>query len=136
MDKKTTFGHWRRVAPYTDFKMRKFSRPFSVGGVTTPETLNELTIGQLIDLSGISDFDGMRVDMNYMLCCPSVHAVVQKEELIMGMGGDIRARSEGFPQDKADLLAKWVALHRNEIMENHQRANDGRPMRWIPPLNE
>lgn len=59
MDKKTTFGHWRRVAPYTDFKMRKFSRPFSVGGVTTPETLNELTIGQLIDLSGISDFDGM-----------------------------------------------------------------------------
>lgn len=84
----------------------------------------------------VSDFDGMRVDMNYILCCPSVHAVVQKEELIMGMGGDIRARSEGFPQDKADLLAKWVALHRNEIMENHQRANDGRPMRWIPPLNE
>lgn len=55
MDNKTTFGYWVRVAPFTDFEMGKFSRPMFVGGKETPKDLNELTIGQLIDLSGLSD---------------------------------------------------------------------------------
>lgn len=53
MDIKTTFRHWLLIAPYTDFKMQKFTRPLSVAGVDTPENLNDLTIGQLIELSTI-----------------------------------------------------------------------------------
>jgi len=56
MDKDTTFGYWVRVAPFSDFKLEgDFSRPAFVGSVPTPENLNQLTIGQLIDLSSLGD---------------------------------------------------------------------------------
>lgn len=55
MDINTTFGYWVRVAPLTGFKIEKFSRPAYVGGKETPKDLNDLTIGQLIELSGLSD---------------------------------------------------------------------------------
>ena len=51
MTEKTTFREWLAIVPYTDFQMRKFSRPYKVGKHVTPETLNDLTIGQLIELS-------------------------------------------------------------------------------------
>lgn len=55
MDNKTTFGYWVKAAPYTDFKMRTFTRPAFVGSKETPENLNQLTIGQLIELSQLKD---------------------------------------------------------------------------------
>lgn len=53
MDKDTKFQYWLRVAQHTDFQMERYSRPRYVGGVKTPETLNEITIGQLIELGMI-----------------------------------------------------------------------------------
>lgn len=58
MNINTPFGYWVRVAPYTGFKVGKYSRPAFVGNRPTPENLNKLTIGQLIDLSGLSDTNG------------------------------------------------------------------------------
>lgn len=56
MDINTTFGYWVRVAPFTDFKLEgDFSRPAFVGSTEVPENLNQLTIGQLIDLSQLGD---------------------------------------------------------------------------------
>ena len=55
MDINTKFGYWIRVAPFTGFKVGKFSRPEYVGDVETPKSLNGLTIGQLIDLSEIGE---------------------------------------------------------------------------------
>ena len=55
MDRNTKFGYWIRVAPLTGFKIGKFTRPSFVGDVQTPENLNGLTIGQLIDLSELGD---------------------------------------------------------------------------------
>lgn len=57
MDINTTFDYWLRVARHTDFKIERFSRPFSVAGVVTPDSLNNITIGQLIELSTLKDED-------------------------------------------------------------------------------
>ncbi len=51
----TTFGYWLRVAQFTDFKIGKFSRPEFVGKQPTPKNLNDLTLGDLITLSGVGD---------------------------------------------------------------------------------
>lgn len=55
MEKETTFKHWLAVAQYTSFKVGKYSRPAFVGTRQTPANLNQLTIGQLIDLSQLGD---------------------------------------------------------------------------------
>lgn len=55
MDINTIFGYWVKVAPFTGFKITKCGRPSYVGGRETPENLNTLTIGQLIELSELGD---------------------------------------------------------------------------------
>ena len=55
MKKETSFKHWLAVAQHTNFKVGKYSRPSFVGTHKTPESLNQLTIGQLIDLSKLGD---------------------------------------------------------------------------------
>ena len=55
MDKKTTFKYWLAVARHTSYKIGKYSRPPFVGGHEVPENLNQLTMGQLIDLSQLGD---------------------------------------------------------------------------------
>ena len=64
MDIDTTFDYWLRVAIHTDFQMGKYSRPYSVGKVKTPETLDGITIGQLIELSTLKDAN----DSFYRVC--------------------------------------------------------------------
>lgn len=60
MNINTSFSYWVKIAPYSNFKMEKFSRPAFVGKVETPTNLNGLTIGQLIDLSNVGDgIDGL-----------------------------------------------------------------------------
>ena len=60
----TTFERWARVAPFSTFSMQVFSRPQRVGRHLTPENLNELTIGQLIDLSSA----GEGMSLFYNIC--------------------------------------------------------------------
>ena len=69
MNEKTTFRTWATLAPFSDFQMQVFSRPEKVGKKTTPENLNDLTIGQLIDLSAI----GGGMDMFVNVCAIILH---------------------------------------------------------------
>ena len=55
MDINTKFGYWIKVAPFTGFKMEKYARPSYVGKRAVPDDLSELTIGQLLELSDLSD---------------------------------------------------------------------------------
>ena len=55
MDINTTFGYWVRVAPFAGYEIQKYSRPAFVGKHETPETLDNITIGQLIELSSLQD---------------------------------------------------------------------------------
>ena len=83
----------------------------------------------------ICDFAGIRVDMNYILCIPSVHATYQQEEIVVDFSGGIREISDQFPADKAKLVIKWVNLHKEEIQNNHRRINSGNePPLMIEPL--
>lgn len=64
MDINTKFGYWMKVAPFTGFKMEKYARPFNVGKHVVPENLNELSIGQLLELSTLPAED----DSIYEVC--------------------------------------------------------------------
>ena len=55
MDKNTTFKYWLAVARHTSYKIGKQPRPAFVGKKQVPDNLNQLSIGQLIDLSQLSD---------------------------------------------------------------------------------
>ena len=55
MDKNTTFKYWLAVARHTSYKIGKQPRPAFVGEKQVPDNLNQLSIGQLIDLSQLSD---------------------------------------------------------------------------------
>ena len=81
------------------------------------------------------DFAGILLDMNYMLCIPSVHATYQQKEMIVDYSGGIRVISDHFPADKAELVVKWVNLHKEEIQNNHRRINsENKPPLMIEPL--
>ena len=64
MDRKTKFGYWIKVAPFTGYKLEKYGRPAFVAGKETPENLNGLTMGQLIELSTMEDSN----DSFYSVC--------------------------------------------------------------------
>ena len=84
----------------------------------------------------ISQFSGLLVDMDYILCIPSVHAIYGKEEIVMDFGGKVRTISEGFPREKVDELRKWVLLHADEIMKNHHKCGcHDYPLNMIEPLS-
>lgn len=64
MDINTKFGYWVRVAPFTGYKVERYTRPNFVGKRAVPRDLNELTIGQLIELSNLADTN----DSLYSIC--------------------------------------------------------------------
>ena len=55
MDKNTTFKYWLAVARHTSYKIGRQPQPAFVGEKQVPDNLNQLSIGQLIDLSQLSD---------------------------------------------------------------------------------
>lgn len=85
----------------------------------------------------ISRFSNMVIDMDYMLCIPSVHAMFNNESITMDYSGGIREISPNFPPSKVVLLKKWVLLHKNEIEGNHMRCGHNEfPLMAIEPLDE
>ena len=83
----------------------------------------------------ISKFSGMTIDMDYMLCIPSIHAIYGEEEAVIDYGGEIRRRSSRFPDAIIKLLKRWIAKHRKEIEKNHQKCgHDEYPLDPIKPL--
>lgn len=54
--RKTKFGQWLVIASLAGFKLEQYdTRPAQVAGVDTPENLDELTIGQLMQLGTLQD---------------------------------------------------------------------------------
>jgi len=85
----------------------------------------------------ISSFAGMIIDMDYMLCIPSVHAMFKNRSITMDFNGGIRDISPNFPPSKVVLLKKWVLIHKNEIEGNHMRCGHNEfPLMAIEPLGE
>ncbi len=83
----------------------------------------------------ISRFAGITVDMNYLLCVPSVHATYKDAQIVVDFDCGIRRVSGEFPDEKKELLLKWVSLHKKEIQGNHLLINrENKPPMMIPPL--
>lgn len=59
MEKDVSFNEWLTVAMFSadikDLNLEGMSRPEKVGGKDVPESLDEMTIGQMLDLSSLSD---------------------------------------------------------------------------------
>ena len=55
MDINTPFGYWVKVAPLAGYQLEKYTRPAFVGKHEIPDTLDNITIGQLIELSTLHD---------------------------------------------------------------------------------
>lgn len=56
MDKETTYGYWRVIARHAGYTIPEdLERPAFVGDTECPEDLNDLTIGQLIELGDGDD---------------------------------------------------------------------------------
>ena len=106
MDTNTTFKYWLVVAAHTSFKVGKYSRPAHVGGQPTPENLNQLTIGQLIDLSKLGDTN------------ESLYTIV---ETIMGL-----ERTDIDNARAVDVVrfVGWVYSEVEKINKIFERAND------------
>lgn len=58
MDIDIKFSEWLTIASIAGYKLEQYTRPAFVGHKRTPSDFNLMTIGQLIELSDISDDDG------------------------------------------------------------------------------
>lgn len=104
--------------------------------MSTDNFENQINIVNKLRKQVISQFSEIKIDMDYMLCIPSIHAKCQDEEIVIDFGGGVRQKSDRFPQDKEEMLINWVKLHEKEILENHHRANHGEPLIMIEPLDD
>lgn len=59
MNIKTTYAEWLPIAKIAGYKLQTYSRPEKVGGHAVPETFNELTIGQVLELSSLTEDDAV-----------------------------------------------------------------------------
>lgn len=67
----------------------------------------------------ICEFSEIKIYLNDTLCIPSICAIHNNLSVILDFEGTVREIQKGFPKEKLDLLNKWIALHKEEIVENH-----------------
>lgn len=79
-------------------------------------------------------FGGVTIDMDYLLCEPSIHARWRDQELTANFRGWIRTSTDGFPGELAELISRWAAAHEEEIIANHLRiGRSAWPLQPIAP---
>lgn len=68
MKRDVKFSYWRIVAEHSDYTLGNYDRPNRVGRAEVPTELNDLTIGQLIELGNITEqrayYDACRIVLN------------------------------------------------------------------------
>lgn len=97
MDTNTKFSYWIKVAPLTGFQMQEFNRPAFIGKHEVPENLNELSIGQLIELSQLKD---------------DTESIYRIAEIVMGLG---RKDIDNARAVDVVRLAGWVCAETKKI---------------------
>lgn len=113
-----TFGYWLTIAKYSGFQLEAFSRPAVVGGVFTPETLNDITIGQLIQLSELSDDN----ESAYDIC--NILLGLKREKVSKARAVDV-VRFCGWVMTEAERINKlFKATHIEPTAEERQAGVD------------
>lgn len=103
MDKDTTFRDWLAIVPFTDFRIQQYPRPSFVGRHPVPETLNDLTIGQLIELSTIGESNASlyRIPEIILSMKPETTAKTRAVEVVQFIGwvtGEVQRINKLFEQ--------------------------------------
>lgn len=95
----TEFSYWIRVAPFTGYKLERYTRPAFVAGTATPDNLDELTMGQLIELSTLQDSN----ESFFTVCAIVLH--LQREQVERARAVDV-VRFVGWVTGEADRINK------------------------------
>lgn len=118
MDKKTTFRDWLIIVPYTDFKMSRFQRPAYVGRRSVPESLNDLTIGQLIELSTIGE------DNEALYRIPEIILKMRRKEVAMTRALEV-VQFIGWVTGEVERINKLFETASGKPSEIEKRAGVG-----------
>lgn len=63
---------------------------------------------------------------------PHFHASYEGEEAIFDFDGNLL---KGYmPAKGQSLIKEWCGIHKNELIENWERAREYKPLNWIEPL--
>ncbi|MBE7439605.1 MAG: DUF4160 domain-containing protein [Spirochaetales bacterium] len=82
----------------------------------------------------VSEFFGIRVAMFYDDHLPAhFHAVYGEHEVIVDIAGAHIIKGI-FPVNKLKLVLAWCELHREELIQNWDRARQHGPLLGIEPL--
>jgi hypothetical protein len=82
----------------------------------------------------ISRFFGIAIAMYYNdHLPPHFHAIYAEHEAAIGIE-TLEVREGRLPQRALALVLEWAALHRQELMANWERVEQGLPLEWIEPL--
>ena len=86
-------------------------------------------------MPSISAFFGIVICMYYNdHSPPHFHAAYGEHEAVYDIQ-TISILRGGLPRRAHALVVEWTTLHRNELMENWDRVQQGLPLRGIEPLD-
>lgn len=63
---------------------------------------------------------------------PHIHAMYGDREALVSLDGEVLAG--GLPRRVLSMVHEWLAIHRNELVANWQRAQQRQPLQPIEPL--
>jgi hypothetical protein len=82
----------------------------------------------------ISQYYGIAIYMYYEdHAPPHFHAIYGEFEATFGIQSD-DVLEGSLPRRARRLVKQWLRLHRDELLENWDLAEAGRPLKAIPPL--
>jgi Domain of unknown function (DUF4160) len=85
-------------------------------------------------MPSISEFFGIIIYIYYNdHAPPHFHAEYAEREALFRMD-TLEIYSGELPNRARALVVEWASLHRNELLENWERAKEGVPLKEIEPL--
>jgi len=82
----------------------------------------------------ISEYYGIAIYMYYEdHAPPHFHAIYGEFEAVIGIQTD-EVLQGSLPRRALKLVKEWLRLHRQELLEDWDRAEDRVPLHQIPPL--
>jgi len=73
----------------------------------------------------IGSVAGMKIDANYRLNIPSIHAFYDDGEIVMDFSGNLREAKGKVNEKQIEEIREWVITHKKEIQINIRKINHG-----------
>lgn len=93
--------------------------------MTEKELMEQSALVQSYREIMIGSVAGMKIDANYRLNIPSVHAFNYEGEIVMDFSGNLREAKGRVDDKKIEEIREWVIAHKKEIQINIRKINHG-----------